>query len=96
MWLLLPVWYVSFYEAEPDFTRLSEKLRAIGLELDKLVGALYESENRLKERVGQIANVAEHVDVFDKPLTGQLEQGKSRHGVGNGGVAKRLCRGVEI
>lgn len=24
MWLLLPVWYVSFYEAEPDFARLSE------------------------------------------------------------------------
>lgn len=53
---------------------------AVVLELEELVWALYESENGLEERIGEIANVSEHIDIFDKPLTGQFEEAESRHG----------------
>ena len=105
VWLLGPVGNIPLDHAEPDVACLAEYLWAVFFQLLQLCRILDVADDGLEEGEGDVANVVEHVDVFDQALPGQLVEGGYWHdgrvgswakgGVEAHGQRAVVCEGLE-
>jgi hypothetical protein len=94
MRLLIPVWYIPFYEPQPYLARLALDLCAVLFQLLQLIGILDVAENRFEKGKRDVANIVEEVDVLDQALPGQFEETRDRHR--RGGSLRLVVRAIDL